>query len=171
MEALHPVVPHHTLTETETHTLQKLCGLHVSRWRRPGDQYHRDGCRCWRRLGETGHLREDRHRGRSRREGQQVRAAFLLDITHITERLVNTWKLGVCRTHNALISYCTKLHSAINQLFCFCYPTTAFSTSLSHTHTCSHTLSLSDLAAGVRIRSSGRGAVWDMKSHTELYCV
>lgn len=46
------------------------------------------------------------------------------------------------------ITYCTKMHTTMNQLF--------------------FSLSLSDLAAGVGIRSTGRGAVWDMKSHIGL---
>lgn len=125
------------------HTLQQ-CGLCVSRWRRSGDQYHRDGCWCWRRPGEAGHLRQNRHRGRSCWERRQVRAAFLLDVTHITEQLLSVEKiLKHTRLHESSACAGPKKHLSpkvqkytqqLISYFVSAFPTTP-SLPPTHTHT------------------------------------
>lgn len=74
------------------------------------------------------------------------------------------------------LTYCTKQTPPLIRSFVPVLPTITFYASHTHSGTHSHihghTLSLSDLAAGVRIRSTGREAVRDIRAaHCGGVCV
>lgn len=134
----------YSVTALQNKDGHKHLNICFSRWRRLGDQYHRDGCWCWCRPGETWHIRQDCHWGWSCWARWEVRTSF----PFLTKK---KWTQGTCFLVFVLFFFFFLKAQHLKSYF---LSATHFNT---YFKTCSrgHALSLSDLTAGVRIRSTG----------------